>query len=282
MRRTSLLSSTLLICSLMAVVCPGQEASHRLTIRSKAVGVTYAVEVVVPTVTPPNGKTYPIVYCTDWFVLSDYLKSLPGLMAMGRLAEPYIMVGVSVEGTTNDWSAARTRDFTPARATDDYSKSVLYGPALGMAGGAAAFTTFLKSELIPLVESKYPGDPSRRGFLGYSLGGLLGTYILVREPELFQYYLVGSPSAWFNEYRLASELKDVPRDRLQSIKKIYLSVGEEESWEMLKGYGILRGALQDRGLAGSRIKTEIVAEAGHVGAMPISLYNGLRFLFRRD
>jgi len=50
----------------------------------------------------------------------------------------------------------------------------------------------------------------------------------------------------------------------------------------LKGYGMLRDALHDKGVSGVRIKCEIIADAGHVGAMPISLYNGLRFLFARD
>jgi predicted alpha/beta superfamily hydrolase len=178
------------------------------------------------------------------------------------------------------WSTMRYRDFTPARPTDDYSKQHTYAKALDNTGGAGRFVSFLKDELIPHIESAYPVDSSRRGFLGYSLGSLLGAYILTKDPQLFQYYLIGSPSIWYNEYTLALEFEKAPAKDLESVKRIYLSVGDQESWEMLKGFGILRDALKEKGFEGPRAKAEIIRDAGHVGAMPIALYNGLRFLFR--
>lgn len=66
------------------------------------------------------------------------------------------------------------------------------------------------------------------------------------------------------------------------IKQVYLSVGEEESWEMLKGFGILRAAFREKGFEDSRMKAEIINANGHVGAMPIALYDGFRFLFRNN
>jgi hypothetical protein len=85
---------------------------------------------------------------------------------------------------------------------------------------------------------------------------------------------------WYNEYALAFEFEKVPGKGLESVKRIYLSVGDEESWEMLKGFGILRDALKEKGFEAPRAKAEIIRDAGYVGAMPIALYNGLRFLFR--
>ena len=201
-------------------------------------------------------------------------------MDMGHLAEPFVLVGISQPGIAGDWATTRTRDFTPARPTDEYSKRNTHASAIELAGGAERFVAFLRDELIPRVESAYPVDPSRRGFLGYSLGGLLGVQILAREPQLFQYYLIGSPSVWFNDDGLALELEKEPAKRLETVKRVYVSVGEEESWEMLKGFGLVREALSGKGLEGPRAKWEIIAGAGHVGGMPISLYNGLRFLFR--
>jgi len=48
--------------------------------------------------------------------------------------------------------------------------------------------------------------------------------------------LLGSSSLWFNEFYLGSDLKDLPDERFQNVKKVYLSVGENKSWEMLKGF----------------------------------------------
>jgi len=260
--------------------CNGQGTSRRFDLQSKANGVKYTIEIVLPSGPAANGPKYPVIYCTDWFVLSDYLKTLPKLLDMGRLTEPFAFVGISVQGNMDDWSMMRYRDFTPARPKDDYSKQHTYAKALDITGGAERFVTFLKDELIPHIESAYPVDPSRRGFLGYSLGSLLGAYILTKDPQLFQYYLIGSPSMWYSEYTLAFEFEKAPAKGLESVKRIYLSVGDEESWEMFKGFGILRDALKEKGLEGPRAKAEIIRDAGHVGAMPIALYNGLRFLFR--
>lgn len=278
--RRPILSLGIVLLLATSGLCHGQGDIHRFELDAKAVGARYTIEVVVPAGAPASGPKYPVIYCTDWFVLSDYLKALPRLMDMGRLTEPFVLVGISQPGSTAEWATARTRDFTPARPADDYSKRNTYADAVELAGGASRFVAFLRDELIPHVESAYPVDPARRGFLGYSLGGLLGVHVLARDPQLFSYYLIGSASVWFNDYGLAHELEKLPARRLETVRRVYLSVGEDESWEMLKGYGLLRDALARNGLEAPRAKAEIIAEAGHVGAMPISLYNGLRFLFR--
>jgi predicted alpha/beta superfamily hydrolase len=269
----------LVLLLIMVGASLGQEAPSRFPLESKAVKCTYDIEVVVPAANPPAGTKYPVVYCMDWFILGDYLKALPKLMALGRLTEPYVLVGISQGSTSDDWAVMRTRDFTPARPTDDYSKSYMYPKAMDMTGGAANFAVFLKNELMPYVESHYPCDPARRGFVGYSLGSLLGVYVLTEDPHLFQYFLLGSPSLWFNDYYLKGKLDELAADSLATAKKVYVSVGEQESWEMLKSFDILRSALKHKGFEDARLKTEIIASSGHVGAMPISLYNGLRFLF---
>ena len=51
---------------------------------------------------------------------------------------------------------------------------------------------------------------------------------------------------------------------------------------MLKGFGMVRGELLDKRSADTRVKAEIINASGHVGAMPIALYNGVRFPFGND
>ncbi|MBP7864880.1 MAG: alpha/beta hydrolase [Acidobacteria bacterium] len=258
----------------------GQGEVRRFEMSSKATGATYAVEVVLPAGALSGGAKYPALFCTDWFILGDYLKALPKLMNMGRLTEPFILVGIAGPATMDAWATARTRDFTPARPADEYSRKNTYPPALEQAGGARKFAAFLRDELVPRVQADFPVDPARRGFLGYSLGALLGVYLLMNDPALFDTWLLGSPSLWFNGFELVTAFHDAPAKGLEPVRWIYLSVGEEESWEMLRGFGALRDALREKGFEGPRMKAEIIREAGHVGAMPIALYNGIRFLLR--
>ena len=254
---------------------------QRFEMRSEAVGATYTIEVVLPAGAATGEARYPVVYCLDWYILGDYLQSLPKLMDMGRLTEPFVMVGISQPGGMHEWATARTRDFTPGRPTDDYSKQNTYPSAIELSGGVTRFSAFLKKELVPRIEASFPADPARRCLMGYSLGGLMGTCVLVQDPQLFQYYLLGSPSLWYNDFGLANELDKLTAEKIGEVRGIYLSIGDAESWEMLKGYGLLRDALMKRDIREPRLKTEIIADSGHVGGMPISLYNGLRFLFRR-
>lgn len=74
-----------------------------------------------------------------------------------------------------------------------------------------------------------------------------------------------------SHFRFAAALEEKPVDALRDIKKAYVNVGEDESWEMFKSFAILRSVLHREGLDDLEIRTEIVAGAGHVGAMPISL-----------
>jgi uncharacterized protein len=269
----------LILLAASTTVVQGQDETIRFQLESTANQCQYEIEVVLPAGAMSSETVYPVAYCMDWFILDDYLKALPELMALGRLTEQFIFVGVTQGNTTADWAKMRTRDYTPAQPADDFSRSYMYQEAIELAGGGEEFCTFLREELIPKIEQEYPADPSQRCFVGYSLSSLLGVYILADDPLLFQNYLLGSPSLWFNDYYLAAELESVPVEQFSVIQKIYLSVGDEESWEMLKSYDLLRTALLEKDFDDSRLKQEIIGSSGHVGAMPISLYNGLRFLF---
>jgi len=105
----------------------------------------------------------------------------------------------------------------------------MYQGALEKTGGAPRFADFLEDELIPYIESHYPGDPSRRCFVGYSLGSS-GCASSDQQSRLFQYYLLGSPSLWFNDYYLAARLDAMPADSLAMLKESLRKCSEEESW----------------------------------------------------
>jgi hypothetical protein len=51
---------------------------------------------------------------------------------------------------------------------------------------------------------------------------------------------------------------------------------------MLKSFDLMRSALTRTAGGSPETKAEIIDAAGHVGAMPISLYNGFRFIFQHD
>ena len=59
--------------------------------------------------------------------------------------------------------------------------------------------------------------------IGQSLGGLLATEILFKEPHLFDNYIIVSPSLWWDD----QSLLEIEPKTYKTNKKIYVAVGKE-------------------------------------------------------
>lgn len=114
-----------------------------------------------------------------------------------------------------------------------------YGP---VSGGEEKFLRFLRDELFPFMESEYRADPSDRGILGYSLGGLFTTDVLFQAPESFHEIFIGSPALWRDDEAVFRFYDPARYENLGKPVKAYLSVGELEgkglrdSWDKLKAF----------------------------------------------
>lgn len=74
-------------------------------------------------------------------------------------------------------------------------------------GSAPDFLAFLKTELVPYVEKRYPANGTRV-LHGHSYGGVFAFYALLHEPELFDGYLILDPAMWWwNEHELNPTLE---------------------------------------------------------------------------
>jgi hypothetical protein len=79
----------------------------------------------------------------------------------------------------------RSRDFTPTRTSPN-------------TGGADRYLTFLKDELVPVINKKYRTSAERSALVGGSLGGLFVIHTLLSAPTLFQSYVALDPSLWWD------------------------------------------------------------------------------------
>ena len=68
-------------------------------------------------------------------------------------------------------------------------------------GHSQNFMEFIKKELQPFVASKYQTS-GQKTIIGQSLGGLLATEILLKQPDLFDNYIIVSPSLWWDDESL--------------------------------------------------------------------------------
>ena len=91
-------------------------------------------------------------------------------------------------------------------------------------GGSALFRAFIRDELIPSVEARYPCD-GRRALIGESLAGNFVAETFVLEPALFDAYIALSPSLWWNGAGIIDDLRD--RGPLPPGRSLFLASANE-------------------------------------------------------
>ena len=122
------------------------------------------------------------------------------MMAFGDQIPEVIIVGITYNGSFDDWYKKRIRDFCP---TESYAVQAFPG-----GGGADNFLKFIQNELIPVIDANYRVVPGERVMVGYSLGGLFGAYAMFESPELFNRNILISPSFWWDN-RMIFDSEDI-------------------------------------------------------------------------
>ncbi|WP_318555829.1 alpha/beta hydrolase [Paraglaciecola chathamensis] len=174
-----------------------------------------------------KSQHYPVIYLTDAPYTFPIVSGATRFPMNSGTMEEAIIVGISYSKGSKGVSS-RVRDFTPAQASDWKLET----------GGAKAHLRFIRKTLIPFVESNYRAAPEHRTYVGNSLGGLFGAYVLFTAPETFSGYVLGSPSVWFNDNELLAMNAQKPKNET----KVYLSVGSLETPKFGEQQNMVRGA----------------------------------------
>jgi hypothetical protein len=236
--RSLLLTAALLLAAPLIAQAPADPAAHRRyelpstevhRIEAKALGRAYDVVVwLPPSYAHDPGRRYPVLFTTD---MPQSLPLILGLhrrlRASERGLEDAIIVGLGYAvGDTGEYS--RRRDYTPTPHGDIDAVSDMPGRKVAY-GEAEGYRLHLKNEVFPFLESRYRIDPTRRIYAGHSYGGLFGTHVLLTEPEMFQKYILMSPSLWYGRRLMiarerghATRHKDMPA-------QAYFMIGGEET-----------------------------------------------------
>jgi len=141
---------------------------------SKAVGRAFHIYVSLPDSYAQNPNTYyPVVYALDGDSTFPVLATQHRFLILDEGIPEAIIVGIAY-GSFDPAINKRAFDFS-APAADA-------GPSQG---GAPAFHTFLKTELIPEIERRHRADPAHRALIGQSRGGYMTLYSAFVDPDLF-------------------------------------------------------------------------------------------------
>jgi len=245
-------------------------------IYSNHIGAHYTVDIIYPN-DYDSLKQFPILYCLDWLAYKDLLSTTQGILSFSNHTESIILVGIAPADGWESYFPDRTRDFTPTHLSSKDSNNPGTSLKSGVTGGGDKFLSFLKHELITRVEIDNELNISNRGLFGYSYGGLFTIYALIEDPNLFQKYLIGSPSLWFDDFTLLSRLKNLNEGHFKYSKKIFLSVGENEIGDQLASFGYAREYFNS--VKNINFLATIIEDEGHSSAISSTIVKGLKFLY---
>jgi predicted alpha/beta superfamily hydrolase len=208
------------------VTLPGTELH---TLHSAVTGITYRIYVGLPQDYVQHADAhYPVVYLLDASVEFGIAHQVLHLLADGKLAREAILVGIAFDTKTmNEGVALRSTEMTTTSTPDVDSAASRQLGAEVRTGGAAKFLSALKTEVVPFIEKHFRAS-SERVFVGYSYGGLFGGYVLFHEPGLFQGYLLGSPSFWWDYGALFRDEKQYADTHKDLAARVFLSYGSLE------------------------------------------------------
>ncbi|MES2589543.1 MAG: alpha/beta hydrolase-fold protein [Bacteroidota bacterium] len=161
---------------------------------------------------------YPVIYLLDGSADEDFIH-VAGLIQFLNfpwidILPKSILVGIS--------NVDRRRDFTfPTTIEKDKT-------ANPTSGKSSQFIAFIEKELQPFIEKNYRTNDSKM-LIGQSLGGLLATEILFTKTQLFNQYMIISPSLWWDDESLFLKMNQV-----NFIQKTNIFVGVGKEGEMME------------------------------------------------
>lgn len=223
-------------------------------------------------------KTFPVIYYTDAEVHVETISA-----ATEFLMEEAILVGISWQKDIGEdfmeehgAQVSRYRDFSMRKSSNPEDQAVY------QFGQASNHIDFIRNDVIKTVEKNYQADPDNRTYFGYSMGGSFGAYILMRKPDTFKNYILGSPDLE-GDIPLLSKTKSNAALKGKGLNaNIFLSYGslEKELGKYAEDFITLLKNRNDKSLSIKRM----VIEGSHQTAFPMTGVRSVTWLanLKRD
>lgn len=231
------------------------------------------------------GERFPVIVLLDADYSFALTRNYVRLVTDRGQSRESIIVGIAYPGASESmdvYKRTRTRDYTPSHVDDDNG----YGREIQkLSGGGPAFLKRLETSILPEIDRRYRTQPSERMLVGNSFGGAFAAFTLVTKPELFQRYLIVSPSLWWDNRMLFDTAKRYIAAHKALPAKVFWSVGGEENQPPPEGSPMVDyliefdALLKSAQLEGYRGTVMVFPDETHYSVFPAALARGLRVLY---
>ena len=225
------------------------------------------IEVYLPSESAKDSRgRYETLYVLDGDWNTHIVVEIVTFMRQVGLVPPVIVVSVpnffDEKGVNS-----RDHDLTPT-VSEEQARS----------GGAAEFLRFLKTELLPYVDGRYP---TNRVHLihGHSYGGLFLIYTLLHEPGLFDGYVVLDPALRWDHHALDTRLGEQLPATPTKGKAIYIAGREGPAFEDM-GIASVKPIFETKAPKDLHWKLTAYPAESHDSLKLKATYDGLRYAYQ--
>jgi hypothetical protein len=244
------------------------------TIHSQRLAETRVLNIYLPEgYSPDSAATYPVIYLLDGSADEDFIHVI-GLVQYCTFPWIHQIPKSIVVGIAN---VNRKRDFTYPPAGWDFLTPMGYKQSDFPAyGGSGKFMAFVGQELQPYIDRHYKTNGARM-IIGQSLAGLEAAEMLLKQPQLFDTYIIMSPSTWWDGGSLLDKAADYIKAFPKTKKRIYVGVGNEGN-VMVGGAEKLVQLLKQYGGDNLQVQYDYLPAETHATMTHQAVYNAFRWL----
>lgn len=226
---------TFIICNIcyvnFAIAKNNENNFNKEIFVSKINNIKYKIYTAIQKEYYKYNKNYPVLYVLDADPLFLQVRDI-----VLKNKKNIIIVGIGYEDNKTDkntnkqdlnfFRLNRMRDYLPMKLSKSFERYEKkgYSKEAEYSGKASEFADFLKKELIPYINKKYR-TTKKNTLYGHSLGGFFATWIMIKDPLIFQKYLISSPALWYEDGYIYNFFDNINK----KVKlKAFFSIGEKE------------------------------------------------------
>jgi predicted alpha/beta superfamily hydrolase len=251
--------------------------TKQFTLTSKYVdGETYVIQVGLPIGYSPDKKSYPVLYVLDGDKSFGMTKEITDWLIWSKEIKVIIVIGISYGQGTDIWWEKRARDYT--HCNDTISAKGWFK----ITGGADNFLKFVKNELIPTINKNYRTNQDSTAIMGLSFGGMLSSYILFTQPEMFKANIIISPPLVWNNRSILKLENEYFSNHKKLDNTVYIAYGtlDDKDWIINPTNELVR-TLQVHNYEGLKFTPQVFEGETHISVYPVALTHGLKTIFKK-